>query len=54
MKISGQLKVTAVTASRVGATLHKDQATQAAESAVRMAERIRAVLANAEQQEAAA
>lgn len=54
MKISGQLKVTAVTAHRVGATIHKDQATLAAESAVRMAERIRAVLAHAEQQENAA
>lgn len=54
MKISGQLKVTAVTAGRVGATPYKDQANQAAESAVRMAERIRAVLANAEQEEAAA
>ncbi|EMV9185857.1 hypothetical protein AADU03_004742 [Escherichia coli] len=54
MRISGQLKVTAVTAGRVGATLHKEQANQAAESAVRMAERIRAVLASAEQQENAA
>lgn len=54
MKISGQLKVTAVTASRVGATLHKEQATLAAGSAARMADRIRAVLNHAEQQEAAA
>jgi hypothetical protein len=54
MKISGQLYVTAVTAGRIGATLHKDQATQAVETAVRMAERIRAVLVLAEQLEAAA
>ncbi|QIE84945.1 hypothetical protein [Pseudomonas nitroreducens] len=54
MKISGQLKVTAVTADRVGATTHKDQATQAATSAARMAERIRATLAHAGQQENAA
>lgn len=54
MKISGQLKVTAVTADRVGATTHKDQATQAATSAARMAERIRTTLAHSEQQENAA
>ncbi|QIE86964.1 hypothetical protein [Pseudomonas nitroreducens] len=54
LKISGQLKVTAVTAERVGALTHKHQALQAAESATRMAARIRAALVHAEEQESAA
>lgn len=54
LKISGPLRVTAVTAERVGAITHKYQALYSADSATRMAERIRAVLAQAEHRETVA